>query len=423
MINLDDLFFGKFEVHGRIYEVTEDHYLAIDAIDEYTSVEALISAAKHIALQHNGETGHIDENVSHIRDIKISQDPIDFEGTVLIFDANNTAHRARHAVSLSHKNYVASYPSDFGRHLDDKHEVPNTDVSVSYGFLNILQATIKKFKRVTSVIVCWDGGVPQFRYDRVPTYKQRDHSDDEDYQEFLRQVKELHEVLPSFGVYSLRKDKTEADDLMYHVSRLIHPDYQKVIVSTDKDLLQCINRDTAVWQPYHELLIDRSNFKAHTGLNQADYLTYRCMVGDGSDGITGIKGIGEKTALKLIEDYGASPSNFINVANGLNPDTKPMSAAIAEKMKAFGIKGFADIMTAIRLDIDRCGAKLYIASELKKLHNYDPIIAGNFLRKYAFVSLMSSQFYDCFKDLQRPTMTGLDLRYPRVFDTDKHPVK
>lgn len=403
MINFDDLFFGEFEVHGRIYEVTEDDYLSIDAIDEYTSVEALISAAKHIALQRSGQPGNLAENTLHSRgDYQFDQDPIDFEGTVLIFDANNTAHRARHVSQLTYKEF---------------------DVSVTYGFLNIMAATVKKFKRVTSVIVCWDGGVPQFRYDRIPTYKRREHTDEDDYQEFIRQVQELHKILPQFGVYSLRKLKAEADDLMFHVSRLIHPDYQKVIISTDKDLLQCINRDTAVWQPYTETLITRENFKTYTGLSQADYLVYRSMVGDTSDGIPGIKGIGDKTALKLIEEYGASPSNIINVASGLNPEAKPMTEAMAEKVRSFGLKGFADVLTAIRLDIDRCGAKLYSRNELLKNIEYDPIAVSAYLRKYAFVSLMTSSFYDHFKSLRRPVLTSAELRYPRVYDNARHPIE
>lgn len=403
MIDINALFYGTFNVGDRQYEVTEDDYLAIDAIDEYTSIEALISAAKHVAIQRSSDFGDTLQNITDLRgDYHFSQDPIDWEGTVLIFDGNNTAHRVKHTTELTYKQQ---------------------DVSISYGVLNIIAATIKKFKHVTSVIVCWDGGVPQFRYDRVPTYKRREHSDDDgEYQEFVRQVQELHNVLPSFGVYSIRKPKAEADDLIYHASRLVHPDYQKVIISTDKDLLQCINRDTVVWQPYKELLIDRQNFKEYTGLAQSDFLVYRSMVGDSSDGIPGIKGIGDKTALKLIEDYGASPSNIINVATGANPEAKPMSSTIAEKVSNFGLKGFTDVMTAIRLDIDRCGAKLHIAETLKQNCEFDPQAVNNFLKKYAFASLMSAQFYDCFKNLHKPVMTSVNLRFPRVFDGDRQPL-
>lgn len=402
-INVDELFFGKFYVGDREYEVTEDDYLLIDALDEYTDAESLSSAAKHVAIQRNGSTGqHTLQNLQDSRgDYHFSQDPIDWEGVVLVFDGNNMAHRARHTSELSFKGQ---------------------DVSVSYGVLNIIAATIKKFRRVSSVIVCWDGGVPKFRYDRVPSYKQRDHSDDELYQEFIRQVKELHQVLPSFGVYSLQKSYTEADDLIYHACRLVHPDYQKVIISTDQDLYQCVTFDTVVWQPNKEILITPNNFLEHTGVKVADYLVYRSMVGDNSDGIPGIKGIGRETALKLIAEYGASPSNLVNVASGANPTVKPMSDSIASKIMAYGLKGFGDTMTAIRLDVDRCGCKSYIAEALRSPLSFDAQVVNNYLKKYAFASLMSAQFYENFKALSRPIQSSAGVRFPRMFEGARQPV-
>lgn len=408
MIDIDELFFGTFTVGGQTYEITEDDYLSIENLDEYTDSVDLTAAVKHIVVQRDAKnlisiSSRKSKNIKDLRgDYHFSQDPIDFAGTVLIFDGNNTAHRARHTHELSYKNL---------------------DVSVSYGVLNMLSAAIKKFDNVTSVIVCWDGGVPEFRYKRIPTYKRRDHSDDESYAEFIRQVQELHNILPKFGVYSLRKLKAEADDLMYHTSRMIHSDYRKIIISTDQDLLQCVNKDTVVWQPNKEVLITQENFKEYTGLETEHFLTYRCMVGDSSDGIPGIKGIGEKIALKLIEDYNGAAATIVNAALGINPEAKPMSASVADKVRNFGIKGFADVMSAIRLDIDNCGVKIDINKVLSEVYEFDPQQVNNYLKSYAFASLMSSQFYDCFKNLRKPILRD-NLRYPLVFNsTDRIPVE
>lgn len=397
----DDLFFGEFEFNGHVYEVIEEDYL-VDGIEDLTNLDEAIQAAKHAAIQRMSMTGNLATNISDMRgDYHFSNDPIDWEGTVLVVDGNNTAHRARHSYELSYKQY---------------------DTSVSYGFLSILAANIRRFERVSSVIVCWDGGVPQFRYDRLPGYKRRDHSEEEWYPEFLRQIKELHEILPQFGVYSMRKAKTEADDLMYHAARMVSHDYHKILMTTDKDLLQAIRFDTSVWQPSQEVLITPKNFEETTGVKQSDYLVYRSMVGDSSDKVDGIKGIGDKTAVKLIEQYGASPSNLVNVASGLNATVPPMSDHIAKLVRAYGLKGFSDTMAATRLDWDMCGARAYLLDELKKSLTYNHEAVVKYLKSWAFVSLMDSQFFNGFKNLSRPVLTNIELRYPKILLTERQPV-
>lgn len=393
----DDIYLGEFIVGGITYTVTEADYMSLpDEFLDTAEIDDIINAAKHAAVQRQSKPGNLAENVSTMRgDYHFSQDPIDWEGYVLVFDGNNLAHRCRHTFNLSYKQY---------------------DVSVAYGCLSVIAATVRKFSRVSSIVVCWDGGVPQYRYDRVATYKQHDRSDEDDYQDFLRQVRDLHNLFPQLGVYSFRKAKTEADDLIYHTTRLIHTDYMKVIVTTDQDLLQCITRDVSVWQPIQEVLVNSTNFREHTGVTLKDFLTYRCLVGDSSDGVPGCKGIGEKTALKLLEDY-QSASMMINVANGISPTDKPMSASIAEKLRTYGLKGFGDTMSAIRLDYDLCGARGYLVNELRHDYHYDHVAINNYLKQWGFVSLLDNKFYDCFRNLTRPRLgyqPGDEVRMPRV---------
>lgn len=391
----DDIYLGDFEVGGTTYTVTEEDYITLpEEFFNTAEVDDLINAAKHAAVQRQSQPGN--RQVELLRgDYHFDQDPVDWEGHVLVFDGNNLAHRVRHTFELSYRQH---------------------DVSISYGCLSVMAATARKFNRVTSIIVCWDGGVPQYRYDKVPTYKQRDHSDEEDYQEFIRQVRELHSLLPQLGVYSLRRLKAEADDLIYHITRFIHPDYKKVIVTTDQDLLQCINRDTDVWQPIKEKLIHRDNFKEYAGVTLKDFLTYRCLVGDSSDGVPGCKGIGEKTALKLLEDY-QSATMMLNVATGQSPTDIPMSPSVAEKLRTFGLTGFCNTMAAIRLDHDMCGVRGYLLDELRRDYHYDHVAINNYLKQWGFVSLMDNKFYDCFKPLTRPRLgyqPGDEVRMPRV---------
>lgn len=400
---MSELFLGDFVHYDRTYTVIEADYL-IKGMEELTDSDDIISAAKHAAIQRMSYASPPDNLAANSKllrgDYTIATDPLEYEGIVLIFDANNLAHRCRHVFNLSYKQY---------------------DVSVTYGFLSVMAATVRRFQNVKSIIVCWDGGVPAYRYDCVPTYKKSNHDDDESYKEFISQIIELQELLPRLGVYSLRKSKCEADDLIYHTARLIHPDFMKIIVSTDHDLLQCIDRDTNVWSPTKEQLIGKLLFKKDVGVTLEDFLVYRCLVGDSSDGIPGCKGIGDKTALKLIEDYGASPSNMINAAIGANPEAKPMTTALAGMLINYGLKGFADTMTAIRLDIDRCGCKGYLVEALRQELTYNHLDVQSYLKRYAFVSLIDPAFYNCFKALDRPRLKDNE-RYPRVLARERAPV-
>ena len=166
----NDLFFGEFQHLGRTYEVIEDDYI-VDGIEELDDLEDIILAAKHAAVQRMAVNGNLAENVSNLHhDYQISQDPIDFDGAVLIFDGNNLAWRAKHSYELSYKQW---------------------DVSMLYGCLSMIASNVRRFPNVRAVVLCWDGGVPKFRYDCIPTYKHHDHADDEGYQDFIRQLKEL----------------------------------------------------------------------------------------------------------------------------------------------------------------------------------------------------------------------------------------
>src|SRR5512139_1910981 len=118
----------------------------------------------------------------------------DMDRLNIIIDANHLAHRCRHVFNLSNKG---------------------VDVSVTYGFLKVMGSIIDKFKP-QSVIVCWDGGIPEHRRKCYPEYKaSRDHGDPLEYVEFERQCDELYGyALPMMGVVNIRRMGIEADDLM-----------------------------------------------------------------------------------------------------------------------------------------------------------------------------------------------------------------
>lgn len=386
---MTDLFMGDFKLGAFTYTVTPEHYLEVP--DSLTTYEDITSAVKHIAVQKRSyATGKRQRDEREPIYVANENDPFRFAGRVLIVDGNNMAHRCLHTFNLTNNGQ---------------------DVSVLYGFLRVLSSTMKRFDNVRSCVVCWDGGVPKYRRDILPDYKVKVRDDKDDtWVEFNEQMNQLSSILPMFGVHSLRMRGVEADDLIYHSTRIIGGDMLKIIISSDRDLLQAVRYDTEVFQPSGDKLVRLDNFQEVAGVRLDEYLVYRCLVGDDSDNVKGCKGIGEKYAKNLIETYGASASNMLNVANGLNPEAMPMSAPISQKLIAYGLSGFADTMNVIRLDYDRVGVRGYLLEALDRAVEFNEIYVKSYLSTHAFVSLMEPEFYSLFRPLvPRPVIVSPDM--------------
>lgn len=300
----------------------------------------------------------------------------------LIVDGQNLAHRCRHTFSLSSNG---------------------VDTSVTYGFLRTLHTIMLRYAPDV-VVVCWDGGVPEYRRKYCPTYKNRDRSEDDTYEEFMAQVIELQDILPSFGVTSVRKVGAEADDLMYQTALLLTGN--KIIMTTDQDLYQAVLSvdDVTVYSPTKDLEITKANFEEVTGVEPdwGTWMTYRAMVGDSSDGIPGAHGIGPKFALNTIKLCGGSPSAIINIANGKGDPELKLSVSTATKLGMFGISGFQNAYKVARLDHDLIGSRQALLDEFANWQPYDHHEVKDFLMYYIMTSLQEPEFYKSFRLLQSP---------------------
>jgi DNA polymerase-1 len=230
----------------------------------------------------------------------------------LLLDANNAAYRANATTDLTTKQ--------------------GERVSAIYGMLQMIQSYLKPSEgkytnklldslRIVQgddellfneVVCAWDAGRSKQRMDIFPDYKgSRDakkatQSEEEKqaYLQFIDQMNQLHAILPTFGVKSLKIPKWEGDDLVYVVTQMANDDVN-VIVSTDKDMLQLVSDKVYVWSPFKEALITPKNFTTIVGVPQSQYMTYRILNGDSSDNIPGVHGIGDVKAKKLLSQYGS----------------------------------------------------------------------------------------------------------------------
>ena len=281
----------------------------------------------------------------------------------LIIDGNNLAHRCKHKFSLSNHG---------------------VDVSVTYGFLKVLSSLMAKFD-ATSTTVAWDYGIPKYRREMCPTYKvNRTRSmDDGEYADFNRQLEELHKVLPDFGILSLRKPYTEADDIMYQASRLYDGDI--LIITADADMLQAVRDNVKVYSPNKDTMFDVQAVEELTGVPVHHYVAWRALQGDSSDNIDGVYGIGPATATKLFNKYG-SLYKIIEVAKNA-PDSKVM-----DKIAEFGEDAIRSNIMITALHHDKTKSIPKILRKVDDYYGADTPTIRKYLLNNAFMSLMTPNF-------------------------------
>lgn len=282
---------------------------------------------------------------------------------MLVVDGNNLAHRCKYAYSLSNGG---------------------VDVSVTYGFLKVLHSMMKKYSPL-SVVVCWDGGIPEFRRKALPCYKanrKRDW-DAAEYEDFIRQLTELETILPTMGVVSVRRIGTEADDLMYHISKIVDYNEETIIVSSDKDMFQTLRfENVKVYNPSREVLYDRKMIEDATGVDILYYVDWRSIQGDSSDNIPGIPGVGEKTATKLFSEYKSLSGIF--AAN--------IPGKLGINIHEFGSSNACRNTYIMNLHQDRTGAIISIVDAISEHARANPRRVKKYFLENSFLSFIGSSF-------------------------------
>ncbi len=185
------------------------------------------------------------------------------------------------------------------------------NTSAAWGVTNFL---LRLRQRHQPDYLAWVHDVGEsFRHREYPAYKAtREKLGEELQQEFNRSVERIEELLGAFRVPVLGVDGFEADDVIGTLaSAAAEGGLQAVIVSGDKDFYQLIGPRIALLNPgrggsaaVEEQWVDESNANARFGIPPAQVVDYLALVGDSSDNIPGVKGIGEKTAVELLRMYG-----------------------------------------------------------------------------------------------------------------------
>lgn len=181
-----------------------------------------------------------------------------------------------------------------------------------YGFLNMMNKIIHE-EKPNYILVAFDKG-KTFRHDKYESYKAgRVEMPDDLRLQFPR----AKEILDAMGIYHYEIENYEADDIIGTVSRIVDEEDQFIatIISSDKDLLQLISDevDVKLLKSNSFIRMDKEEFKKQYQVDPIHMIDLKALMGDASDHIPGVKGIGEKTAINLLSQYETLDNLYQNI--------------------------------------------------------------------------------------------------------------
>lgn len=218
---------------------------------------------------------------------------------IVLVDGNNLLFRSYYATAYT------------GNIMRNKEGFPTNGL---YGFVNMINKIISE-EKPEYMMVAFDIG-KTFRHEKYERYKDGRKETPED---LKLQFPVAKKILTAMGIKYLECAGYEADDIIGTVSLWCEkdPEYEALIVSSDKDLLQLISDETVVklLKSKDYIIMDKKTFKETYGFNPINMIDLKALMGDSSDNIPGVKGIGEKGAIKLISEYNTIDNLYDNIGN------------------------------------------------------------------------------------------------------------
>ena len=294
---------------------------------------------------------------------------------VILVDGNNLLFRSYFATAYS------------GNMMKNSKGFPTNGL---YGLVNMLNKIIRE-EKPEYMLVAFDKG-KTFRHEKYLDYKGGRNETPDDLKKQFSVAKKL---VPLMGIKCFEIDNYEADDIIgtYSKMALIDPEFETTIVSSDKDLLQLINEETEVklLKQKDYIRMNEETFIDTYGIKPIRMIDLKGLMGDASDNIPGVKGIGEKTALKLLQEYDSLENVYDNIDN-IKGATK--QKLIDGKESAFMSKDIATIYNEVPVT--------YALEELK----YDGPDVNGLREMYSDL-----EFYSFLKDFKETDKKEENLEY------------
>lgn len=276
---------------------------------------------------------------------------------ILIVDGNSVAYRAYYALPF----------------LSNHEGKPSGAV---FGFANILIKLLEQIKP-DNVVVAFDHARQTFRNKIYPDYKMQRKPTPE---ELLSQLPVIREMTSLMGIKVIEQEGIEADDIIGTVSKIFEG--EKIILSGDRDLLQLIDDDTTVWLTKKGITevdkVDRQRLNELFEITPSQIIHLKGLMGDASDNIPGVKGVGEKTAINLLKKYQTIDNLYQHIEEEKG---KLKEKLILDKDNAFMSKTLATIKRDCDIDFSEQNSKFSFPFSQE---------AYNFFKSYDFTSILKN---------------------------------
>ena len=189
------------------------------------------------------------------------------------------------------------------------------NVSAIFGFFKSLHSIFTEYNPKLFVTAL-DSLTPTFRHEMYKEYKAtRDKTPDD----LHAQIDKIEEILKTFKLPAVRCNGFEADDVIASIAALAEKEGREcVVISGDKDLMQLVSKTTTMLKPGKIKAwegFDAENVKEEWGVYPDGMLDLLSLIGDSADNVPGIKGVGPKTAVKLLEEYKSLDGIYANTGN------------------------------------------------------------------------------------------------------------
>ncbi len=291
------------------------------------------------------------------------------EETLVLLDAHAILHRAFHA-------------------LPDFASPSGEPTGALYGVVAMLLRIIEEFKP-TYLAACFDLPEPTYRHDAYADYKGTRTKTDES---LVMQIKRSYDIFAAFGIPVFEHPGFEADDMLGTIAHQMkeHKGIRVVIASGDMDTLQCVDKKRVSVYTLKKgindtILYDEAAVIERFGFPPKLVPDYKGLRGDTSDNIPGIRGIGEKTASDLIQQFGTLEKLY-SVAKK-HPE-KLIAAGIKERMVKLLIEGEEEAMFSKMLATIRTDAPVTFAiDQLRWREAMDVDTIGSLFAEFGFRTL------------------------------------
>ena len=291
--------------------------------------------------------------------------------TYLLLDGNALLHRAWHALPQTMTTSKG------------------TVVNAAYGFTMIIERMLSDFNP-TYMAVAWDVSGPTFRHKKFKEYK--GHREKKE-QELYDQIPIIQNILTGYGIPSISKKGFEADDVIGTIAKLNETeDLDTLIATGDLDALQLVEDDAHIVFFVRGIsqtkTYDPKAVQDRYGLNPNQIADLKALMGDSSDNIPGLPGIGEKTAVSLLQEFNTIEGIFDALKNDPNKIKDTWRKKLDGKEKdAFFMRELTTIRQDVPIDYTLKGAEVEIPSKDALVNIFKQLEFQTLVKKYSGESM------------------------------------